>query len=169
MKKLLLIAAVMFGFAANVNAQDTGFAVGGQVVMGTGSGFTNYGIGVRGQYYFTENFRGEITGDYFFKKDHVTYFDVNAMVHYVFNINDKFSVYPLGGVGLMGASTGDETYSSGGSTIHIEGSTSTEFIFNLGGGVEYRFADKIRGFVEAKEQFKDGSRFNLSVGVMFDL
>ncbi|MCR4582959.1 MAG: porin family protein [Prevotella sp.] len=153
MKKLLMIIAVMIGFAANASAQDTKMAIGVQGVTISGIFNPNYGIGGRFQYNFTDNFRGEVSGDYYFKEDLFSAFDMNAMAHYVFHLGQKFAIYPAAGVGIMGLSGG--------------GSTETTFNFVIGAGLEYNFTENVKAYLEPNGIFGDGSGLKVSLGLAY--
>lgn len=95
-------------------------------------------------------------------------YDLNANLHYLFNLGDSgFRIYPLAGIALVHIeSDGVEIE---GPNVHIKsGSASnTDVAFNLGGGIEFPIADRLRIFGEAKEMIKDGSRFYLSAGITY--
>ena len=162
MKKLMLIIAVMIGFAANAQAQKGAFELGGSVILGTGDDFTNYGLGARARYSFTDHFRGDLNADYFLKKDDITMYDINANLHYLFNLGDSgFRIYPLGGFALVHS---EDKYHGNG--IYIKESI-TDVAFNLGSGIEFPIADRLRSFGEVKEMFMDASRFYISGGITY--
>ena len=91
------------------------------------------GIGIKGQYGFTDKIRGEASFNYFLKKDHVTMFDINANVQYVFTFGE-IGVYPFVGATLQNMS------------VDIAGHSDSESKFgaNLGAGVEYPITEKIK-------------------------
>ena len=168
MKKLMLIIAVMIGFAANAQAQKGAFELGGSVVLGTGDDFTNYGLGARVRYSFTDHFRGDLNADYFLKKDDITMYDFNANLHYLFNLGDSgFRIYPLAGIALVHVEVDGAEFDGPGVHVESSGASDTDVAFNLGGGIEFPIADRLRVFGEAKEMIKDGSRFYLSAGITY--
>ena len=119
MKKLMLIIAVMIGFAANAQAQKGAFELGGSVILGTGDDFTNYGLGARARYSFTDHFRGDLNADYFLKKDDITMYDFNANLHYLFNLGDSgFRIYPLAGIALVHVEVDGAEFDGPG--VHVE-------------------------------------------------
>lgn len=115
------------------------FAQKGTTALGVnlsyGTEISNVGLGVKGQYNFTDAIRGQLSFDYFFKKDYVSMWDINADVHYLFPLNKGFTVYPL--VGL--------TYTHWKADLPdvydelLGGGDSSEGRFggNVGGGVQY--------------------------------
>ena len=94
-KLLLLVCAAVMSLSASAQAGDK--ALGAQLVFGSET--NNIGLGVKGQYYFTDQLRGEASVDYFFKNKGVSMWDINANVHYLFDVANKVKVYPLAGLG----------------------------------------------------------------------
>ena len=94
-KLLLLVCAAVMSLSASAQAGDK--ALGAQLVFGSET--NSLGFGVKGQYYFTDQIRGEASFDYFFKNQGISMWDINANVHYLFDVADKFKVYPLAGLG----------------------------------------------------------------------
>ncbi len=144
MKKLLLICAVMLGFATSVSAQDNKMAAGVQLNVGFGDSYTNVGLGARYQYTLPKNFRVEGSFDYFFKKDGLSMWDINVDAHYVFKIGDNgWRLYPLVGLTILHQKVGSWD--------------DTDFGANYGGGCEYQFSDSWKAFTELKGQSAGGN------------
>lgn len=78
------------------SAQAKTAAVG--LNLNYGTEIESLGLGVKGSYCFTDHIRGEASFNYFFPKNHFTMWEINANAHYLFNIGDKFKVYPLVGL-----------------------------------------------------------------------
>ena len=87
-KLLLLVCAAVMTLSASAQAGDK--ALGAQFVFGSET--NSIGLGVKGQYYFTDQLRGEASVDYFFKNKGVSMWDINANVHYLFDVADKVKV-----------------------------------------------------------------------------
>lgn len=90
-------------------------------------------------------------------------YDLNANLHYLFNLGDSgFRIYPLAGIALVHLEVD-------GPNVHVKtsGASNTDVAFNLGGGIEFPIADRLKIFGEAKEMIKDGSRFYLSAGITY--
>lgn len=128
MKKILMVACAMLVSAA-MFAQQGEKSVGLNIKYGLDEPKST-GIGIKGQYGFTDKIRGEASFNYFMKKNHVQMIDINANLHYVFTF-DKIGVYPLAGVTLQSANPDG-------------GSTESKFGLNVGGGAEYPITEKIK-------------------------
>ena len=154
MKKFLMIACMVL-FSTSMFAQQGAMYVGGNLNYGTD--FENLGIGVKAQYEFIQNFRAEASSNYFLKKDDCTMWDINANLHYLFRISDKFAVYPLGGLSVVGTD--------------YKGVSDSELGINVGGGIEFPITNAVKINAEAKYRFMDDidDHTVLSVGIAFAL
>ena len=142
-KLLLLVCAAVMSLSASAQAGDK--ALGAQLVFGSET--NSLGFGVKGQYYFTDHIRGEGSFDYFLKNKGISMWDINANVHYLFDVADKFKVYPLAGLGYTNWSYKHEY---AGAPV-VEGSDG-RLAVNLGGGVEYELTKNLNVNAEAKYQ-----------------
>ena len=158
-KLLLLVCAAVMSLSASAQAGDK--ALGAQLVFGSET--NNIGLGVKGQYYFTDQLRGEASVDYFFKNKGVSMWDINANVHYLIDVADKFKVYPLAGLGYTNWSY---KYEFEGLPV-VEG-TDGRLAVNLGGGAEYELTKDLS--VNAELKYQIVSHYNqlvLGVGVAY--
>ncbi len=169
--KKAMFTLVMVLVACSVGAQEKGdMAAGLNLAYGTKSGFSNFGIGAKYQYSFTDNFRIEPSATYFLKKDYVSMWDINANVHYLFHVGENFVIYPLAGLTFVGwkADFGDllgeleEEYG-------VNASQSvTKFGANLGAGAQYWLTRSFGLNLEVKYQIvSDISRPVFSLGAVF--
>ena len=158
-KLLLLVCAAVMSLSASAQAGDK--ALGAQLVFGSKT--NSIGLGVKGQYYFTDHIRGEASFDYFFKNQGISMWDINANVHYLFDVADKFKVYPLAGLGYTNWSY---KYEYAGAPV-VEGSDG-RLAVNLGGGVEYELTKNLNVNAEAKYQIiSNYNQLVLGVGVAY--
>ena len=156
-KLLLLVCAAVMSLSASAQAGDK--ALGAQLVFGSET--NNIGLGVKGQYYFTDQLRGEVSVDYFFKNKGVSMWDINANVHYLIDVADKFKVYPLAGLGYTNWSY---KYEFPGLPV-VEGSDG-RLAVNLGGGAEYELTKDLSVNAELKYQIiSNYNQLVLGVGV----
>jgi len=158
-KLLLLVCAAVMSLSASAQAGDK--ALGAQLVFGSET--NNIGLGVKGQYYFTDQLRGEASVDYFFKNKGVSMWDINANVHYLFDVANKVKVYPLAGLGYTNWSY---KYEFPGLPV-VEGSDG-RLAVNLGGGAEYELTKDLS--VNAELKYQIISHYNqlvLGVGVAY--
>lgn len=107
-KILVAVAMLMLSTASFAQFSNSGsgnsagqMAVGVNANYGFASNFKTFGVGAKFQYGFTESFRGEFSGNYFFKKNNVSAWDLNLNVHYLIPVGAKVNVYPILGVTLM--------------------------------------------------------------------
>ena len=156
-KLLLLVCAAVMSLSASAQAGDN--ALGAQLVFGSET--NNIGLGVKGQYYFTDQLRGEASVDYFFKNKGVSMWDINANVHYLFDVANKVKVYPLAGLGYTNWSY---KYEFPGLPV-VEGSDG-RLAVNLGGGAEYELTKDLSVNAELKYQIiSNYNQLVLGVGV----
>ena len=156
MKKYLFILVAMFAMSTAAFAQKGTSAVG--IVGAYDDGNSQFGIGVKYQYFLIDQLRGDFGGDFFFKKDLQTLIDFNANVHYVFPLADAINVYPMAGINFAIAS------------IDIAGVDNTSRLgVNLGGGFDIKISDAVKFIVEAKYIISDNgwSRFGANTGIAF--
>ena len=142
----------------SASAQAGDKAVGAQLVFGSET--NSIGFGVKGQYYFTDKLRGEGSFDYFLKNKGISMWDINANVHYLFDVADKFKVYPLAGLGYTNWSY---KYEYPGHSV-IEGSDG-RLAINLGGGAEYELTKDLSVNAELKYQIVSNNYSQLVLGV----
>ena len=145
----------------SASAQAGDKTVGAQLVFGSET--NSIGVGVNGQYYFTDQIRGEASFDYFLKNKGISMWDLNANVHYLFDVADKFKVYPLAGLGYTNWSY---KYEFPGLPV-VEGSDG-RLAVNLGGGAEYELTKDLSVNAELKYQIINNyNQLVLGVGVAY--
>ncbi|WP_424036762.1 outer membrane protein [Prevotella histicola] len=156
-KLLLLVCAAVMSLSASAQAGDK--ALGAQLVFGSET--NNIGFGVKGQYYFTDQLRGEASVDYFFKNKGVSMWDINANVHYLFDVANKVKVYPLAGLGYTNWS-----YKYEFPDLPVVEGSDGRLAVNLGGGAEYELTKNLSVNAELKYQIiSNYSQLVLGVGV----
>ena len=166
-KLLLLVCAAVMSLSASAQAGDK--ALGAQLVFGSET--NNIGLGVKGQYYFTDQIRGEASVDYFFKNKGVSMWDINANVHYLFDVANKVKVYPLAGLGYTNWSYTNDVIvieeNGNKRTTEFKGSNG-RLAINLGGGAEYELTKDLSVNAELKYQIiSNYSQLVLGVGVAY--
>ena len=158
-KLLLLVCAAVMSLSASAQAGDK--ALGAQLVFGSET--NNIGLGVKGQYYFTDQLRGEASVDYFFKNKGVSMWDINANVHYLFDVANKVKVYPLAGLGYTNWS-----YKLEYDNVTLAKGTDGRLAVNLGGGAEYELTKDLSVNAELKYQIiSNYNQLVLGVGVAY--
>ena len=153
----------------SASAQAGDKAVGAQLVFGSET--NSIGFGVKGQYYFTDQIRGEGSFDYFLKNKGISMWDINANVHYLFDVANKVKVYPLAGLGYTNWSYTNDVIvieeNGNKRTTEFKGSNG-RLAVNLGGGAEYALTDNVSVNAEAKWQIVNNyNQLVLGVGVAY--
>ncbi len=157
MKRLLLLLAAVMCFSV-ANAQKGEMAAGVNFNFGTAytGAYSNMGVGLKYQYSITDHLRIEPAFTYYFKKDYISMWDVMANVHWVFRmVDNKLNLYPLVGLGVLGAKASVFGYSA----------STTNFGINLGGGVEYKVHEHIAIGAELKYAIVGNSYSHLGIQV----
>ncbi|MDE7455768.1 MAG: porin family protein [Prevotella sp.] len=177
MKKIFITLCVVL-VSLGASAQKGETAVGANISYG--SERQNIGIGAKGQYNFTDNIRGEVSFDYFLKKEGRSMWDINANIHYLFDVAPQIKVYPLAGIGYVHFGSGSSNIGSDSSNdndfwtdaddgdngypraYNSNGSSSSngEIAINIGGGAQYALTEKIN--INAELKYQIISNFNVS-------
>lgn len=157
MKKLLVAICVC------ILSVTAAFAQKGQNAVGVNIGIapmvevngspTNFGIGAKYQYNVTDPVRLEAAFNYWFGNKNVSVFDIMVNGQYLFNVTDKFTAYPLVGIGY-------------GNVNHIN--SVSRFAFNVGVGCEYAITSHVSADFEFKYQYmKDFQRLPIQLGISY--
>ncbi len=136
------------GLSVQASGQSKGdMAIGGGLAYGTSDGFSNFGIGAKFQYNFSDKLRVEPSFTYFLKKDYITMWDLSANLHYLFPVSDQFSVYPLAGLAFVGIKATVDMGEYGSASA-----SESELGFNLGGGAQYWISETLALNLDIKYQ-----------------
>ena len=165
MKRFFIIALVAFiGMSVQAQSVKGDMAAGVNVAYGTKDGFSNFGIGAKFQYNLSDAIRIEPSATYFFKKDYTKMWDANVNIHYLFNVAEKFTVYPLAGVSLVGMKA-EVDLDFGVMDFGEVSASETKFGANLGGGAQYWLTESFALNFEVKYQLvSDFNRPVFSLG-----
>ena len=96
-----------------------------------------------GRYNIARHFRPELTLNAYPESSDVSRIDVSANLHYLFNMTDRFKLYPLGGLGLIGYN--DSRY--------IPEFNKTRLGMNMGGGLQFNITRELHLNAESYYQF----------------
>lgn len=186
MKKFFLSLALLAASATAGFAQEKGKIELGAVAS-FGTAMSNFGIGGKARYGITDNIRLDGSVSFFLPKNIVSVgdykldqslMDMSINAHYLFKIADKFTIYPLAGLGYYHykIKSSGKYYSEladlvGGSIKSYKDSdTSGHIGINLGGGVSYQLNQSMSVGGEVKFAIVNG--FNttiLGANLMFAL
>lgn len=142
MKKLFLLFALALVSTSGFAQRET-FEFG--VKLNYGFDDPNVGVGLVGRYNIDNHFRPELALNYYPESDDHSAWDVNANLHYIFHITNKFKLYPLGGLTITGHDFDN------GLVDHSE----TNVGVNLGGGLQYNITRNLHLNAETYYQFVD--------------
>lgn len=160
MKKLLLaVAFVASTFGAFAQSEKGEKSLIGNIGVQSNPG--RFLIGAQGRYVIADHIRLAPEASFIFPKNKVTGLDVNMNVHYVFDVDQNASVYPLAGIAMQNArySGGEEFF--GGKT---KSRGFTDWGFNLGAGGSYNLSGNSFANLELKYTFSDSDCFTFAIG-----
>ena len=164
----MMVVAIFVSSYSFAQTEQGEKVIGVNLSGGFGDGYSNFGIGAKIQYNVLDNFRVEPAFNYFFKNDYVSMWDLSANFHYLFGLTDKFTLYPLAGIGVASAKAhlgdfADDLYDD---DYGFGNETTTKFAFNLGAGAEYMVTDRVSLNLEYKYKFcSDLNRSHITLGV----
>jgi len=162
---IIAIAAVTMSVAANAQEQGDK-AVGGNLVIGYNSDFTNVGIGGKFLYNISDAIRLEGAATLFVPKDFLgsklSFWDIGANVQYLYPVNEKLIFYPLVGLGIQGWKIKEK---EGGINISF---TGNDLFFDLGGGLDYQINEQLFFNFELKYRIvEDWNRLLILAGIKY--
>ena len=152
MKKVIFM--VLFALASAVASAQS---IGVRTLFG--SEIESIGIGVMGQYEFTDRVRGAVSFDAYIKNKGRSMWDFNVDGHYLFPIVDRLTVYPIGGITYINDNYSKDDHSS----------TTHRFGINAGAGADYELTEDLSLTAETKFQLVNG--FNqavASIGIVYN-
>ena len=170
--KVAVAAIALTAISFTANAQQKGdMAAGAKVAFATGNGYSNLGIGAKFQYNVMDPLRLEAEFTYFLPKKTLgvstNMWDFTVNAHWLFRVGDRVNVYPVAGLGVLGATAKTDKIDLG-EWGSVGGSYSaSDFALNLGGGVDFFLSDSFFINIEAKYMIADGGCFMPSAGVGF--
>lgn len=150
-----------------------GLNLGAAPCLESGVSLTNFGVGAKFQYNVTNPIRLEADVDYWLKDKGCDVFDASVNVHYLVGLSDKFSIYPLVGIGyarIGGIFEYDEDDIKRANYDDDDeiSSSLNRFLFNVGIGAQYALSEKLSIGLEVKYQYlKDFNRMPISIGVAY--
>lgn len=164
MKKFFLLFAVMLCSMAGFAQKDTK-AVGVHVAYG--SEIKNLGVGIRGQYFYTDNVRFEGSFNKFFKKDGVSAWDLSANAQYVIGLGEKVNVYPFVGLTFANWTTEHKTIlDQATGSYELKNDSHPRFGANFGLGLEYNLSGSTFATLEVRDQVvSDYNQVVVSLGI----
>lgn len=169
MKKVFLLAVAAVISMASYAQVDTK-AVG--VHLNYGSNNETVGFGIKAQNNFTDNIRGEAQFDLFAKKAGWGMWDLAINGHYLFNITEKFTIYPIVGFTYTNwyHTWEERETTASGTYIREKSDHYSRFGSNFGVGGEYKLTDRLSTYLEVKKQVVsnyDQMMYTLGISMKF--
>lgn len=151
MKKILFLALATIISMASYAQIDTK-AVG--IHLNYGSTNETIGFGIKAQNNFTDNIRGEAQFDLFTQKAGWGMWDLAVNGHYLLNITDKFTLYPIIGFTYTNwyHTWEEKEVTAEGTYIREKSKHYNRFGSNFGVGAEYKLNDRFSTYFEVKKQ-----------------
>ena len=159
------------------------FAIGCNLVWGTGGNYRVFGIGGKISYNVTDPVR--LTGEFtYFLPDKVKenvlgiivdmklmMWDVSVNGHYLFSVADRIAIYPSVGLGMFGCKTKVDV-DAGIFGSQSGGESDKWFAYSFGGGIDFSLSSNfvLNGELKHKRfggDLFDGYRTNFSVGLAY--
>ena len=146
-----------------------------------GNPVVNIGMGAKIQYYLTDALRSEVSYNGFFKSSHITYWDLNLNLHYVFNMKYGLAIYPIVGVTFVhGHYKNNERIEEletnfweqflFGTTDKMYNDREGSIGFNVGAGIQYAIIPNLYANIEGVFKYagtKDLGPYNAQIGPRF--
>lgn len=177
MKKLfltLLIATVSVCAFAQKGQKAIGVNLGYTPSLEEGIKINNFGIAAKFQYNLTDAFRSELNVGYDFKDKEIGFFTTALNLHYLFNVGERFKVYPIVGVGYAHMDLGlwgdlADAFDDDEDDYDDEDTGSQDnLLVNTGLGAEYALTEKVSVGAEVKYQYiKDATRLPITIGISY--
>ncbi len=172
MKKFMMalcVALVSMGASAQEYYEEGPAAgdwgVGMDLVMGSGSGLTNFGVSPKIQYYLAPSFRMETAFTYFIETKHTIDWDLNLNFHFLIPMKYGLSIYPVLGATFLHRNVSFTSINAEGIAFD-DNNNEGRFGLNAGVGVQYDIAPDIYADLEFKYQYvSDFDRANIHIGI----
>lgn len=160
MKKLLLSIALLAGTLGAFAQSERGEkSLVGHIGVQSDPG--RFLIGAQGRYVIADHIRIAPDASLIFPKDKVTGLDINLNAHYVFDIDNQVSVYPLAGIAMQNARFSGKKIDG---VKVLDSDSYTNWGFNLGAGGSYNLSSNTFLNLEMKYTFSDTDCFTFAFG-----
>ena len=169
MKKFLAIVCMMLMSTTAMFAQGE-MGLGLNLNYAVSDNYKPFGLGVKFQYEFAKNCRGEALSNYYFPKNDNSVGDLNLNFQYLVHIGDVVTFYPVAGLSLIDMMiTGDTK-----KVMKALNADTSKFLvgFNAGVGFEFYLSQSWKANIEAKYQYAKSGDWKLdweplSIGVAY--
>jgi opacity protein-like surface antigen len=169
MKKLVLVALLVFAIATGVSAKSSIY-IGGGISLPSGDAGdlykTGFGAGIGIGFPVAPNFQIIPKVEFNTFAVDLGILDVAGVTHeggslsaFMFGADGRYSIglpeakvkpFFLGGLGMAIASVSDFTVSGGGESISVPGVSETKLYFNFGAGIEFAVSPTMNAFLQGR-------------------
>ena len=154
MKKLIL-SIILFTVISLASQAQSKVGVG----LAYGSEIESAGIGVNGEFAATDVINIAPSFIYYFKKNNVTWWELNGNINYIFS-ESSATVYGIAGLNITGVKVDAPGFGS---------ASDSELGLNLGIGANFDAGGSVTPFAEAKYVLGNADQLSLFGGVRFPL
>lgn len=134
----------------------------GRITLGAGLGYgldvSKPSIGIRAQYFFTEKIAAQVGfSSYLMGEEGFSYREIDLNVNYYFPLDGSLQPYALAGLGFATV------------TVEFLGekATASNTGFNIGGGADYLFSEKLCAFGELRYVASEAGQVVIQAGVRY--
>ncbi|UII22600.1 outer membrane beta-barrel protein [Fulvivirga ligni] len=164
MKKQIFTLFVILAAFTFINQEAKAqIRAGAQLVYGTEA--ESPGLGLNGEYQFTESWAASVSFNYFFPRDlgyyDLKWFEVNLNAQYHFDV-ETVKPYALAGLNITTISLPYNYYD-----VYGSNSSNTEIGLNLGAGANIDLGSKFMPFAELRYVISDADQLVLGAGVKY--
>ena len=184
MKKFLVAISAMalsFGAFAQKGVSEVGINVDVAPTFSSDPTSVNVGVGAKYRYGISNHFRLEGGFNYYFKSSaDYTMWDFSVNAQYLISLNEKWTFYPIAGLGLIHTAKSDDTNLSdkaqdaannggyNGDAEDFLGISKNAIVLNLGLGIEYTITEKWSAGLEIKYPVKvDINPIPISISIAY--
>jgi outer membrane protein X len=138
----IVTAALLIFASATASAQKGTATLGGNLALTFDKSDFYFGIAPKGQYYLSDHFRGEAAVTFLLPKNTLMYLDMGVNLHYLFEITEQASFYPILGASLYALSEESHKDLAVWPTLAFGGGIELEFATRwvLSGELKYKIA-----------------------------
>lgn len=151
-------------YSPSMRVKDGGGYEKGRITLGGGLGYgldvSKPSLGVRAQYFFTPKIAAQAGfSTYLMGEEGFSYREIDLNANYYFPLDGSLQPYALAGLGFATVTV----------SFLGEKATASNTGFNIGGGADYLFSEKLCAFGELRYVASEAGQLVIQAGVRFAL